>query len=260
MKQKNNDQTTKDKQNLIEMIDITKVFIVGGVHIHALDDINLSIQNGEYVSVVGRSGSGKSTLMNMITGIDHPTSGEIIVMGKHTHQLPENKMAEWRGNNLGIIFQFYQLIPTLSLLDNVLLPMQLIREKSRDGQRDRAMKLLQAVDLSEKREKYPAQLSGGEQQRAAVARALANDPSILIADEPTGNLSSSEATQIMAIFEEMVSIGKTVVFVTHDLELAETAGRKITLSDGKITHDAKTASRTKKSASNRNKRKNDRVS
>lgn len=232
--------------SVIQLTGVTRAFKVGGVHITALNTIHLSIQNGEYVSVVGRSGSGKSTLMNMITGIDHPTNGDVVVMGTHTHRLPENQMAAWRGKNLGIVFQFYQLIPALSLIDNVLLPMQLINNKSHNIQSDRAKSLLQAVDLWEKKDKYPAQLSGGEQQRAAVARAMANDPPILIADEPTGNLSSSEAQQIMALFKEMVSAGKSVVFVTHDLELAQTAHRKVTLSDGKIIQDSEILHRKNK--------------
>jgi putative ABC transport system ATP-binding protein len=230
----------------IQLIGVTREFVVGGVLTTALDDIHLSIQNGEFVSVVGRSGSGKSTLMNMVTGIDHPTQGDVVVMGTHTHQLPENQMAAWRGSNLGIVFQFYQLLPTLSLLDNVVLPMQLINTIRHTDQLERAKDLLKAVDLWEKKDKYPAQLSGGEQQRAAVARAMANDPPILIADEPTGNLGSSEAGQVLALLSRMVSSGKSVVFVTHDLELANTAHRKITLSDGRIIDDSKINSPRKK--------------
>lgn len=246
MTQKNNLDQPEPNSSVIQLTGVTKIFPVGGVHITALDNIHLSIRNGEYISVVGRSGSGKSTLMNMITGIDHPTSGDVIVMGTHTYRLPENQMAAWRGKNLGIVFQFYQLIPTLSLIDNVQLPMQLINNKSHNIQSDRAKSLLQAMDLWEKKDKFPTQLSGGEQQRAAIARAMANDPPILIADEPTGNLSSSEAQQVMALLKDMVSGGKSVVFVTHDLELAETAHRKVTLSDGKIVQDSKTIHRSKK--------------
>jgi putative ABC transport system ATP-binding protein len=232
--------------SVIQLIGVTREYIVGGIQTTALDDIHLSVRSGEFVSVVGRSGSGKSTLMNMVTGIDHPTRGDVIVMGTHTHQLPENRMAAWRGDNLGIVFQFYQLLPTLSLLDNVLLPMQLINSKTRAVQLERVKNLLTAVDLWQKKDKFPAQLSGGEQQRAAVARAMANDPPILIADEPTGNLSSSEAGGVMAILKNMVSNGKSVVFVTHDLDLAETAHRKVTLSDGCIIDDSKTNPSRKK--------------
>jgi len=244
---KNNDSGHPDAaSSVIQLIGVTREFKVSGIQTTALDDIHLSIKNGEFVSVIGRSGSGKSTLMNMVTGIDHPTHGDVIVMDTHTHQLPENQMAAWRGNNLGIVFQFYQLLPTLSLIDNVMLPMQLIDSKKHAVQFERTKNLLEAVDLWEKKDKYPAQLSGGEQQRAAVARAMANDPPILIADEPTGNLSSSEAQQVMAMLKNMVSTGRSVVFVTHDLELAETAHRKITLSDGRIIEDSKTIHPKKK--------------
>ena len=244
---KNRDSNQLDAHaSVIQISAVTREFVVGGILTTALDDIHLSVQEGEFVSVVGRSGSGKSTLMNMVTGIDHPTRGDVIVMGTHTHQLPENQMAAWRGRNLGIVFQFYQLLPTLSLLDNVLLPMQLINSKSRGDQLERAKYLLTAVDLWQNKDKFPAQLSGGEQQRAAVARAMANDPPILIADEPTGNLSSSEADGVITILQDMVSTGKSVVFVTHDLDLAETAHRKITLSDGRIIDDSKTSPSRKK--------------
>ncbi|MCD6577136.1 MAG: ABC transporter ATP-binding protein [Anaerolineaceae bacterium] len=256
MKQINNHQKANNKPAMIEIVGVTKIFDVGDTFITALDNICLSIDFGEFVSVVGRSGSGKSTLMNMITGIDHPSSGQIIVKGTHTHGLPENEMAVWRGKNLGIVFQFNQLLPTLSLLDNVMLPIQLVSNKIQDHQKDRALELLQAVNLWKKKDQYPAQLSGGEQQRAAIARAIANDPPILIADEPTGNLSSSETQQVMDIFKSMVDAGKTIIFVTHDPELAEKAERKITLSDGKVIKDSLLAVNRRKSSRPRKRGKN----
>ncbi len=222
---------------LIRMDHVSRYFNNAGGQIKALEDIHLSVQEGEYVSVVGRSGSGKSTLMNMITGIDHPTAGDVVIAGTNTQVLSENDMAAWRCRNLGIVFQFYQLIPVLSVLDNIILPMQLLGPDSAEKHLARAEELLQAVDLSNKKDRFPAQLSGGEQQRVALARAIANDPAILIADEPTGNLSASEAEKVMGLIEKTVSEGRTVIYVTHDLDLAAKARRTITLSDGELIKD-----------------------
>jgi len=233
---------------LIRMQSVSRHFTNASEIIQALDSIDISINEGEYVSVVGRSGSGKSTLMNMITGIDHPTAGNITIDGIDISQLSENEMAAWRCGNLGIVFQFYQLIPVLTVLDNTLLPMQLLQSGSNGNNLDRAKQLLKRVDLWEKKDRFPAQLSGGEQQRAAMARALANDPAILIADEPTGNLSSSEAEQVMALFDTTVAAGRTVIFVTHDLDLAAKAHRTITLSDGRMIKDEKLSNKTVKKA------------
>jgi len=222
---------------LIRMQSVMRHFTNAGGLIRALEDINLTINAGEYLSVVGRSGSGKSTLMNMITGIDHPTSGEIIIGDVETRRLSENDMAAWRCRNLGIVFQFNQLIPVLTVRDNTILPMQLLHHNPAEVHLKRSEQLLRAVDLWHKKDRFPAQLSGGEQQRAALARALANDPAILIADEPTGNLSSSEAEQVMEVFAQTVSQGRTVIYVTHDLDLAAKAHRTITLSDGRLIKD-----------------------
>jgi putative ABC transport system ATP-binding protein len=222
---------------LIRVQSVNRHFTNTAGVIRALEDINLTIAEGEYVSVVGRSGSGKSTLMNMITGIDHPSSGDVIIGEVNTRLLSENEMAAWRCRNLGIVFQFYQLIPVLTVLDNTLLPMQLLQDDPADAHHQRAEQLLRTVDLWEKKNRFPAQLSGGEQQRAALARALANNPAILIADEPTGNLSTAEAEQVMAVFAQTVSQGRTVIYVTHDLDLAAKARRTITLSDGCMVKD-----------------------
>jgi len=222
---------------LIHMENVSRYFENSGERITALEDINMVVQEGEFISVVGRSGSGKSTLMNMITGIDHPSSGIITIGNTKTQSLTENEMADWRCRNLGIVFQFYQLIPVLSALDNVLLPMQLLNNNDSESHLRRAEKLLKAVDLWKKKDRFPAQLSGGEQQRAAMVRALANDPSILIADEPTGNLSADEAEQVMVLLKNTVSQGRTVIYVTHDLDLASKSHRTITLSDGSLVKD-----------------------
>jgi len=232
-----NDLLNSESSALIDMRSVSRIFSTSGEKIHALENITISIKEGEFVSVVGRSGSGKSTLMNMITGIDHPTIGQITVSGIDIGSKSENEMAAWRCRTLGIVFQFYQLIPVLSVLDNVVLPMQLLHLKSTPSHQKQAEMLLRAVDLWNKKDRFPAQLSGGEQQRAALARALANDPAILIADEPTGNLSTSEAESVMDLFNNSVSEGRTVIYVTHDLELAEKADRTITLRDGMIKND-----------------------
>jgi len=242
------------KSPLISMQSVNRHFTNASSVIRALEDINLTIDEGEYVSVVGRSGSGKSTLMNMITGIDHPSAGEVIIGDIRTNLLSENEMAAWRCRNLGIVFQFYQLIPVLTVIDNILLPMQLRQNDPFEPRLQRAEELLRAVDLWQKKDRFPAQLAGGEQQRAALARALANDPAILIADEPTGNLSTTEAEQVMAVFTQTVSQGRTVIYVTHDLDLAAKARRTITLSDGRLIKDETTQN---KRPQTRRRKKND---
>lgn len=200
----------------------------------ALKGVDLTIMRGEFVAVVGKSGSGKSTLMNMITGIDRPTSGEVHVAGTTITHLDENALAEWRGRSIGIIFQFFQLLPTLTVAENVMLPMDFCDIGDEHMRRDRAMQLLAQMELSEQADKLPAALSGGQQQRVAIARALANDPPLLMADEPTGNLDSRTADAIFRLFQELAAQGKTVVMVTHDSDLARRAGRAVTVTDGQI--------------------------
>ncbi|MBI9046480.1 MAG: ABC transporter ATP-binding protein [Anaerolineaceae bacterium] len=222
----------------IELKDISKVFHTGGGDFVALDHIQLSFNRGEFVSVVGKSGSGKSTLMNMITGIDRPTNGEVVVAEKKIHQLPETDLAKWRGLNLGIVFQFYQLLPVLSILENVMLPMEIAGLHSAKDCEERALHLLEQVNLKDQADKLPDEVAGGQQQSAAIARALANNPPILIADEPTGNLDSTSANQIIQLFEKFSEQGKTIIMVTHDQELARRAGRQIKLIDGRLQSDA----------------------
>jgi ABC-type lipoprotein export system ATPase subunit/CRP-like cAMP-binding protein len=199
--------------------------------------MNVEVQRGEFVAVIGKSGSGKSTFINMITGIDRPTSGEVIIDGAPVHSFTESQMAAWRGRNLGIVFQFFQLFPTLTLLENVILPMELNNLYSKRERRERAMHLLRMVEMVEQAHKLPSTISGGQQQRVAIARSLANNPPLIVADEPTGNLDSKTAAKIFSLFEELVASGKTILMVTHDSDLASRVNRTILISDGEIVNE-----------------------
>ena len=201
---------------MIDLQGITKVYQTDAGPFTALKGIDLRIYPGEFVSVVGKSGSGKSTLINVFTGIDHPTEGQAIVARTHIRDLDESQMAEWRGRNLGIVFQFFQLLPTLTIVENVILPMDLCQLYEMGERHERAMHLLEQMGIADDADKFPAAVSGGEQQRAAIARALANDPPILVADEPTGNLDSRTADSVFRLFESLVAGGKTILMVTHD--------------------------------------------
>ena len=223
--------------NIIEMRQVIKVFHSAAGEYRALKGIDLQIGAGEFVGVIGRSGSGKSTLINMITGIDRPTSGDVLVDGTAVQKLNENRMARWRGRSLGIVFQFFQLLPNLSVLDNVRLPMDLCRTFPARERGKRALQLLELVEMREHAHKLPATLSGGQQQRVAIARALANDPPILIADEPTGNLDSRTADAVFQLFEHLISEGKTVVMVTHDSSLARRVARTVLIADGEVVNE-----------------------
>ncbi|MGA1872371.1 MAG: ABC transporter ATP-binding protein [Thermoplasmatota archaeon] len=198
--------------------------------------MNLGIDQGEFIAVVGPSGSGKTTILNMITGIDRPTNGRVIVESNRIDEMKEDKLAKWRGQHVGIIFQFFQLFPTLTALENAILPMDLANRGRTKERRVIARKNLELVDLGDKLNNLPSELSGGEQQRVAIARALANDPKIIIGDEPTGNLDSKTADKMFRIFRELNDQGKTIIFVTHNRELAKRAGRRIKILDGRI-HD-----------------------
>ncbi|MEY2846596.1 MAG: hypothetical protein RL076_2142 [Chloroflexota bacterium] len=219
---------------MIALDAVVKAYDTAAGPYHALKGVDVRIMRGEFVAVVGKSGSGKSTLMNMITGIDRPTSGEVRVAGTTITHLDENALAMWRGRNLGIIFQFFQLLPTLTVAENVMLPMDFCDIGDERDRRERAMQLLARMELREQADKLPAALSGGQQQRVAIARALANDPPLLMADEPTGNLDSRTADAIFRLFQELAAQGKTVVMVTHDSDLARRAGRAVTVADGQI--------------------------
>lgn len=222
---------------LIQIRSLVKTYETPVGPFQALKGIDTSFAPGEFITVVGRSGSGKSTLVNMITGIDHPTAGEVLVNGTRIHELGESRMARWRGANLGIVFQFYQLLPMLSLLENTLLPMDLGNTYPPAQREERAMALLAQVGLQDVAHKLPASVSGGQQQGAAIARALANDPPILVADEPTGNLDSHAAQRVFRLFQDLSAAGKTIVMVTHDPHLAARATRSIVLADGAIVRD-----------------------
>jgi putative ABC transport system ATP-binding protein len=219
---------------IIKLTNVFKVFNTAAGKFIALNGINLEIKPGEFVSIVGKSGSGKTTLINMLTGIDHPSEGEIIVGGTPIHHLSEGKIAVWRGLNIGVVFQFFQLLPALSVLENVILPMDLCNLYTRQERNDRAMHLLERVGLSAQANKFPHKLSGGQQQSAAIARALANDPPIIASDEPTGNLDSRAAEAVIQLFKDLISQGKTILMVTHDNDMATHASRKVMIADGEI--------------------------
>jgi putative ABC transport system ATP-binding protein len=223
-------------QGLIRLNNVVKAYQTPAGEFLALRGINLSIGRGEFVAVVGKSGSGKSTLINMITGIDRPTSGEIFIDDAPIHNLAEGPMAEWRGRNVGIIFKFFQLLPMLSCIENVMLPMDFCNMFKPSEREARALHLLEQVDMVEHAYKLPSEVSGGQQQRVAIARALANDPPLLVADEPTGNLDSRTADAVFHLFERMVNSGKTILMVTHDDEMAHQVRRTITIADGQIVH------------------------
>ncbi len=223
---------------LIEMHDISKIFVNAAGRFTALQGINLQIYRGEFVSVIGKSGSGKSTLLNMLTGIDHPSSGRVIIAGTDLYAMTESQRSLWRGRHLGIVFQFFQLLPTLTLLENVMLPMDYVDKIPLGERARRAHDLLAAVSLDDQADKLPLAVSTGQQQRAAIARALANDPPILVADEPTGNLDSQSAAQIIDIFSQLASQGKTIVMVTHDRSMTRRTTRTLILSDGALVNEA----------------------
>jgi len=222
---------------IVQVKDVVKSFPVGDGEITVLRGISFDVQPGEFLSIVGPSGNGKSTLLNMITGIDRPTAGEVVVTGRQVHKMSENELAKWRGENVGIIFQFFQMLPALSILKNVILPMDFAGKYTPKERRERAMYLLEIVGMDDQADKLPSMVSGGQQQRAAIARALANDPPLLVGDEPTGNLDTRTAGDVFDLFARLVEQGKTMLMVTHDKELAKRVPRVVEIVDGKITRD-----------------------
>ena len=222
---------------LIDLRDVIKTYETGAGDVTVLRDITLKVERGEFIRVVGPSGSGKSTLLNMITGIDRPTEGQVFVGGEAVHKLNENQLARWRGRNVGFIFQFFQLLPTLTILENVMLPMDFCRVYKRRERKGQAMALLELVDIADQAHKLPSALSGGQQQRAAIARALANDPSVIVADEPTGNLDTATANEVFELFENLVDQGKTLLVVTHDRSLSGRTERVLHILDGRLHRD-----------------------
>lgn len=222
----------------VELRDASKLYAVrGGQPFPALRGITLRIVAGEYVAVLGKSGSGKSTMLNLIAGLDRASSGDVRVTSIDLGRLSENALAVWRGQNLGVVFQFFQLLPTLTIEENILLAMDFVGKVPMADRRARAVELLRVVGLLDQAAKLPSTLSGGQQQRAAIARALANDPPIVIADEPTGNLDSETAADVHELFHSLAEQGKTVVIVTHDVSLARNAHRVIQLRDGLVHAD-----------------------
>jgi putative ABC transport system ATP-binding protein len=221
-------------RHLIELRKVVKSFESAAGSFTALKGVDLQVDTGEFIAVTGKSGSGKSTLINMLTGIDRPTSGEVLVDGTAVHTLSEGQLAVWRGRSVGVVFQFFQLLPTLSLLENVMLPMDFRGVGSPRERRERALHLLAQVDMAAQAAKLPSAVSGGQQQRVAIARALANDPPLIVADEPTGNLDSKTADAVFALFESLVAAGKTIIMVTHDNDLAQRGTRSVVVADGAI--------------------------
>lgn len=219
---------------MITLDNVSKRFPVGDGVTTVLDGVSLRVPAGQFLSIVGASGNGKSTLLNMITGIDRPSSGRVTVNGSHLHAMDENELAQWRGRNVGIIFQFFQLLPALTLHQNVVLAMDFVGQVPRARRADRALRLLEQVGLADQAHKLPGAVSGGQQQRAAIARALANDPPLIVADEPTGNLDAKTAGAVQALLETMHRDGKTVVLVTHDGDLARRAERVVHIANGRL--------------------------
>ena len=221
-------------QPLIDVRNVVKTYHSLAGSVTALHGIDLQVKRGEFLIVMGKSGSGKTTLVNIITGLDRSTSGEIWVDDSPLHRFSTEKTARLRGKTMGVVFQSFELLPTLTVLQNVMLPMDFARRYSLREQRQRAMQLLEQVDIADHARKYPTALSGGQQQRLAIARAMANDPLILVADEPTGSLDSATATAVIDLFADLVRQGRTILLVTHDKDIARRGSRMITLADGQI--------------------------
>jgi putative ABC transport system ATP-binding protein len=221
---------------LIDIRDITKVYTLGAEQVHALAGVSLGVERGEYVAIMGPSGSGKSTLMNLIGCLDTPSSGSYVLNGKEVARMTDDELAAIRNQEIGFVFQTFNLLPRTSALQQVELPL-VYGGLSRKERRDRAIKALTAVGLAERMNHQPNEMSGGQRQRVAIARALINDPSILLADEPTGNLDSGTGAEIMALFDDLNSRGNTIVLVTHEEDIAAHARRIVRLKDGKIRDD-----------------------
>lgn len=224
--------------SFIEVKNLSKVFNGGEKRFTALNNVSFTAGKGELVLITGKSGSGKSTLLNMLSGIDYPTEGEVVIDQVPVHKYKGNQLAAWRGRNLGIVFQFFQLMPALTVVENVMLPMEFANVISHSLQKQRAMDLLDKLGVSSLANKFPAAISGGEKQRVAIARALANNPGFIVADEPTGNLDSANTGMIHGLFNSLTAEGKTVVYVTHEKETTLNFSKKIELADGKILNNS----------------------
>ena len=237
-------QRTKTKSNgprsqddyIIDLHQIVKTYESPSQSFTALRDVSLQVQPGEFVVVVGKSGSGKTTLLNLLAGIDRPTKGEVVVADTSLGSLSESQLAEWRGRTIGLVFQFFQLLPTLTVVENVMLPMDFVEIVPPAERRSKAMELLERVGIRDQADKLPAALSGGQQQRAAIARALANDPPILMADEPTGNLDEATRTSVLKLFAKLNAEGRTIIVVTHERDISNYTDRQVTLVDGRVAN------------------------
>jgi putative ABC transport system ATP-binding protein len=232
-----NGQPGEFNGRLVDLREVVKTYQSSAGTFTALKGVDLLVESGAFVSIIGKSGSGKSTLINVITGIDRPSSGEVMVDGVHVHALNEEQIAIWRGRSIGVIFQFFQLLPTLTAVENILLAMDYGGQYSPAERPERALYLLELVGMADLAHRLPNSLSGGQQQCIAIARALANDPVLLTADEPTGNLDSKSAEMVFHLFENLAQAGKTILMVTHDNDLAARARRTIKLADGRIVDE-----------------------
>jgi putative ABC transport system ATP-binding protein len=222
---------------LIELAGVEKVYRTGKVDFPALRGVDVTVAEGEMVAIVGPSGSGKSTIMNMITGIDRPTAGIVTVRGERIDRMSEEELAVWRGKNVGVVFQFFQLLPTLTAVENAMLPLDFARRGGKRERRERALHNLELVGLADMAERLPSEMSGGQQQRVAIARALASYPTLVIGDEPTGNLDTRTAADMFELLRRVCNEGATLLYVTHDLELAARADRTITVRDGVVVDE-----------------------
>lgn len=228
-----------NQSSYIELKNVTKTYFSPAGDVNALHNVNMSIEQGSFVGVIGKSGAGKSTLVNVLTGVDRQTEGELWIDGFPLHQANQEKMTHWRGKTMGVVFQSFELLNQISILDNVLLPMDLCGDYSRTNSAKRAMQILTQLEIAEHAQKTPASISGGQRQRVAIARALINDPQIIVADEPTGSLDSQTSVVIYKIFKQIVKSGKTVVMVTHDKQLLPLFDHLFLLVDGVIRKEAK---------------------
>ncbi|MBI2333133.1 MAG: ABC transporter ATP-binding protein [Chloroflexi bacterium] len=223
--------------SIIDLRQMQKDYETPSGSFTALQDINLRIQAGEFVAIIGKSGSGKTTLLNLLAGIDRPTKGEAIIAEANLGSLTESGLAEWRGRNVGLVFQFFQLLPTLTVAENVMLPMDFAEIIPANKRRVKALELLERVGIANQADKLPTALSGGQQQRAAIARALANDPPILMTDEPTGNLDEATRTSVLELFAKLNADGRTIIIVTHERDISSYTDRQVTLVDGRVAED-----------------------
>lgn len=229
--------SASSQPSFIKLRKVVKDYETSSGPFRALTDISLDVNSGEFLAVIGKSGSGKTTLINMISGVDRITSGDVMIGDQNIHHLKEHDLAQWRGTNLGIVYQSFFLLPGLNLIDNVMLPMDFCGSFKPLVSKEKAIQLLVDVGLEKHLHKRPAEISGGQQQRVAIARALANDPAVILADEPTGRLDSRTADHVFEIFTNLVSQGKTIIMVTHDTEIVKKVHRTIVIQDGEVGED-----------------------